>query len=175
MSTQLSINPVRVAQEFALVTPRDGGRGSAARMDGSVASVAWSGTHVTVGGINVFPLWYAPENLDFAFDQLDRPQICWINPTDNSAYIYFYNGLISNYDTLSLGVSAQAVAICNDYLLEGGVNTVLVYLNNGYPSYRLQSDRFTVEYQLLSSRQACGIKAFGIGKSTNSIQIIVGL
>lgn len=172
MPTELSPNNAKVGAFFDLLPPRDAGRGAGLKSNGSAGVVTWDGDSVLDDGVFVFALAYEPVFLDVAYDQLDRPQISWSNE-DGESFIYFYDGTIPGYNTLSLGFSAFEPALCNDYLLYGS-NTVLVYLKNGIPTYRLQADRFLTEYTLVN-RKARGIKAFGYGKNTNSIQIIVGL
>lgn len=172
MPTQTTHNDARVGAYFSIFPPRDAGRGAAIKMSGTTGTVLWSGGAVYDTGSFVFSLAVDPDFLDIAYDQLDRPQICWTEASGES-FIYFYDGTIPGYRTLSIGANAFEPAICSDYILEG-VNTVLVYLKNRIPTYRLQSDRYEIEYTLVS-RKARGIKAFGYGKNTNTIQIIVGL
>lgn len=171
MATQVSHNAPAILDAFNLMPPRDAGRGRGIKSSGAIGVVSWDGASVRVDGGFVFALAVEPLFLDLAFDQLDRYQIAW-SVASGESFIYYYSGLISGYETLSLGMNAFEPAVCNDYRLRGN-NTILVYLKSNIPTYRLQSDRFAIEYTLID-RKTLGIKAFGYGINTNSIQIIVG-
>lgn len=171
MPTQTSVNEPVVGQSYGLFPPRNAGRGVAIKSTGLYGAVSWNGSGVYSDDVFVFSLSSEPYFLDVAYDQLDRPQISYQLETGES-FLYFYNGLISDYQTLSLGFDAIEPILCNDYLL-GGSNTVLAYLKGRVPTYRLQADRFSIEHTLIA-RGAVGIKALGYGTKTNSIQIIVG-
>lgn len=171
MSTQTSVNNSALKIDFDLFPPRHLGRGRALKSTGELGIVSWDGAHVYVNATIIFDLAVQPYLLDVAFDQLDRPQISYML-AGGECFIYFYNGLISDYQTLSLGSAIVDPILCSDYFL-GGVDTVLAYLKAGKPTYRLQSDRFGVEYTLMEVKTV-GIKAFGYGRNTNSVQIIVG-
>lgn len=173
MATQTSPNNARAIAEFNLFSPRNGGRGAAKKSTGAIGVVTWVGGQVKVDGTNVFALAEKPNLLDIAFDQLDRPQISWITSAFET-FIYFFDGTLPGYRTLSVGTNAADPAVCNDYRLEGGVNTVLLYLKDGFPTYRIQADRFTMEY-LLTAQQVVGIKNFGYGVGSNSIQLVIGI
>ena len=172
MPTQTSPNSATIVGSSELLPPRNAGRGRALDSTGATQQVVWNGTSILVGGVPLFDLAYAPYLLDVAFDQLDRPQVSW-QDSSGFTHLRFYDGTIPGYRILELGNNAAYPAICNDYALEGGVNTVIVYVKSGYPTYRIQQDRFTIEYRLYE-QVIPGIKRFGYGVTTNSIQIVIG-
>jgi hypothetical protein len=171
MSTQTSPNDAKITLETAVIYPRNLGRGIALDSAGTSHTVIWDGTNVRIDGAIIFALAVQPFYLDFAFDTLDRPQVSWALGT-GEAFIYFYDGTLPGYRTLSVGFDAATPAICNDYALQDGVNTILVYVKSSKPYYRLQRDRFTIEYLLLD-RVVSGILQFGYGVTTNSVQMVL--
>ena len=167
----LNVNPARESSLLDLLAPRQLGRGQCLDSTGTIGTVVYLAGTIQVNGATIFAEAGAPVYLDFAYDKLDRPQITWQRVTGESL-VYFYDGTISNYRTLSLGYNALQPAIASDYLLDG-TDTILAYLKNSVPYHRLQSDRYTVEYQWNNIKYV-GIKALGYGLNTNSIQLILG-
>ena len=106
--------------------------------------------------------------MDFAYDQLDRPQVVW-QVVGGDSFIYFYNGLITGYDTLNIG-SVGSIITHNDYNYLG-VNTIVAYIRLGNIYCRLQSDRFATEY-LWYAGTFSSITKMGINANNNTIQLI---
>jgi len=167
----MALNPIASPKKFNLAFNRNFKRGYGKDSLGNLHQVQWSGTHITVNSINVIPWTTLPKYLDFAYDQNDRPQIVW-KAQDLVVYLYFYNIVLSGYETLNLGTIPDQPIIHNDFLLSGN-NTFVAYLKNNFPYYRLQSDRYTVEY-LWKNRQYQGIKGFGYALGTNSVCLLLG-
>lgn len=166
-----NLNPIRTTNLVTLLAPRNGGRGQCLTSTGILATITHSAGFMHVNTTPLIAEAQAPAFLDFAYDSLDRPQITW-QRANGESLVYFYDGTLENYHTLSLGYNSRHPAIATDYRL-GGDDTVLVYLKDSAPHYRLQSDRFTIEYQW-SATKYVGIKALGIGSNTNSMQVVLG-
>jgi hypothetical protein len=164
-------NPIRKNQNFTLVQHRRFGRGKGLNSIRAEHQVTWASGQILVNSVFVFNLTLQPVYLDFAYDQLDRPQVCWKTPA-GEVLIYFYNGLLADYETKSLGFTADEPIICNDFLLYGS-NTIFAYLKSKVPYYRLQSDRYTIEYQW-DNKQYQAIKALGVCAENNSVQLLLG-
>lgn len=164
-------NPISSPKYFNLAFNRNFQRGYGKRSTGELHRVQWNGTHFTVNSSPVIPWATAPRYLDFSYDQNDRPQITW-KAQDGTTYIYFYNVVLADYETLNLGTIPDQPIIHNDYLLKGN-DTFLGYLKDSYPYYRKQSDRYAVEY-LWKNRQYQGIKGFGYALGANSVCLILG-
>lgn len=171
MPSPMNVNPIRQHKKFTLVFPRNLGRGQSWNSSKAVHQVTWEAGQILVNSSPLFSLASAPVFLDFAYDQLDRPQVCYQLPSGES-FIYFYNGLTTSYQNLSLGFDAKEPIICNDYFLLG-TNTACAYLKSKVPYYRLQSDRYLTEYQW-NTRQYQAIKSLGYCGETNSVQLILG-
>lgn len=164
-------NPVASPKYFNLPFNRDFKRGYGKKSTGETHRVQWSGTHLTVNSISIIPWTSAPKYLDFAYDQNDRPQIVW-KAADNVVYLYFYNIILTGYETLNLGTIPDQPIIHNDFLLRGN-DTFVAYLKNYYPFYRKQSDRYTIEYPW-STRQYQGIKGMGYSTKANTVLLLLG-
>jgi hypothetical protein len=164
-------NPISSPKYFNLAFSRNNQRGYSKHSSGAVHRVTWSGTHLQVNSVNVIPWATAPVYLDFSYDQNDRPQIVW-KAQDQTVYLYFYNIVLTGYETLNLGTIPDQPIIHNDFLL-GLNNTYVAYLKDQYPYYRKQSDRYTVEY-LWKNRQYQGIKGFGYALGANTVSLILG-
>lgn len=163
----LNPNISRVTQEYAIIPPRDKGRGSALTSTGIERPVSYVNGYVVVNTEQLFPLEQEPILLDVSFDQLDRPLVTY--QTIDSSFLWFYNTLLADYAHLDIG-SVSGIAICNDFSLYGD-NVICVYLIDKVIHYRLQSDRFSVDYTL-NNKKVNSIYAFGIGKETNSMNVI---
>ena len=168
----LNVNPARKFQNFyELLSPRELGRGAAAKKDLSVHVVTSTPLGIAVSGALVIPRpGVIIAFLDLCFDQLDRFQISW-SEANGHTYIYYYNGLLADYEILDIGINAKQPILTHDYLLDG-TNTVLAYLKDSKPTYRLQAERFSIEY-VWADEVANAITAFGYGLKTNSIQLIL--
>ena len=172
MVLPLNLNPISSPRQFKLLFNRNNQRSYGLKTsDSSVQRVIWTGTHLQVAGINYVAETSQPRYLDFAYDLLDRPQIVWKTIT-GEVKLYFYDTAIANYTTLNFGTIPDQPVIHNDYKLSGN-NTILAYLKNQYPYYRLQSDRYTFEY-LWKNRQYQGIKGLGYADGANTVSLILG-
>ena len=102
--------------------------------------------------------------LSGTFDQNMRPTLAYTE-TDGSSTLYFYNAQIAAFDKLALGqVTTPFVSMDDIRLPEGGINDViLTYIKNGSICTRIQRDRFTIEYTLVSGlAPGSKIRRFGM-------------
>ena len=165
----LNPNSVELSRDNSLLPPRNSGRGFALKPStGTPSEVSWLAGQVSIDGVNFFALATQPVLLDFAFDSLDRGQVVYELP-DGQVYIRFYDPIIPGYSALMLG-DVDYAAICNDFGLFG-MNTVLVYLVGNLVKYRLQSDRYQIQYDL-SETPLSIIQRFGVQASTNSLAVL---
>ncbi len=165
----LNPNSSKITLDNVLVAPRNTGRGFAIKPStGGTSEVTWLAGQIRIDGVNFFALATEPVVLDFAFDSLDRGQVVYKLP-NNNVYIYFYDPIAVGYTSLLIGIGNDP-AICNDFGLFG-MNTVVVYLVSNIVKYRLQSDRYAVEYEL-SETPLTYIRRFGVQLSTNSLAVL---
>lgn len=165
----LNPSPARINSDTTLIPPRDIGRGQSVASTGIIGTVTYHDGGIWVGALLITSTTPPPLIIDFSYDQLDRPQVIWQNQ-DSSGYLYFYDGTLPGYRTLSLGQLSHP-AIHNDYIL-AGTNTIAAYLRTNVLYCRLQSDRYVTEY-VWHAGPFEGIQAMGISPVNNSIQVVV--
>lgn len=165
----LNLNPARATSNLNLTSPRNTGRGKSLDNVGVVGEAIYTGGQIEVEGQVIVALTQAPLLMDFAYDQLNRPQVVW-QVLGGDSFIYFYNGLLSGYETLNVG-NVKSIIIHNDYMYLGN-NTIVAYIRSGNIYCRLQSDRFTVEY-LWYSGGFTSILKMGQSAYNNTIQVVV--
>lgn len=150
------------------MAPRDLGRGQARNSLGVIKTVSWSGGQVKIDGVDLFPLASNPEILDFCFDQLDREIVVWKVSGGNS-FVRFFDPTLVAYNSLDVG-NVGHIIIANDYQLLG-TNAIVAYVTGGQVNYRLQADRFQVNY-LLHATTTTTIQKFGIDRANNTLSVV---
>lgn len=168
MVAVLNPNNSELSYSNALLAPRNLGRGSTLLSSGATSTVTWVAGQVQVDGVNKFALASEPIVLDYAADSLDREQVVW-KSVSGEVFIRFYDPILVGFNSLNIGTVGEP-AICNDFQLYGS-NTVVVYLVGGNVHYRLQSDRYLVDYTL-SAVTIPSISRFGAQVATNSLAVL---
>ena len=94
--------------------------------------------------------------LDIAYDQINRLNAMWIQ--GDTLYLYWYDALIASFVTSNFGEVTQAFLLMDDvrHYQQAHSTLMLVYSRAGTIYYRLQADRFSVEYTV-GTMQANGV------------------
>ena len=94
--------------------------------------------------------------VDIAYDQINRLNAMWVQ--DDNVFLYWYDALTASFVTSNFGEVTQAFLLMDDvrHYQQAHSTLMLVYSRAGTIYYRLQSDRFSIEYTV-GTMQANGV------------------
>jgi len=101
---------------------------------------------------------------DLAFDLLDREFYCWMEASDQ-IWMYWFNSLTSLFETTNI-TTGQNVCCAFDErrtVLSATADIFLFYQRGEDLFYRLQRDRYTVEYPIPTDQTGVTLLTCGMG------------
>ena len=111
--------------------------------------------------------------MHFTFDQNMRPFVCWV--ADGQAKFYWFDSTIEDYTTTIMdpAVVTPRCTLDDKRLLQSGASDIILsYVRANALYFRMQRDRYLVEYPLLADVK--GLVQVGMGRN-NRLQFIIRL